>query len=390
MRLCCTITAYPPSTGGAQLYLHGLLTHLDGHDVEVVSHWDENRSDWLLGTTVRAPARSRSYELDGVPVHRLGLTPGDRARAVPAVLGYYAAMGWAAPHLAEALRRRLDPFVRRADVVHCVRVGREPLALASADAARRAGKPFVFTPLHHPRWGGWRHRVYLDLYARADAAIALTEAERAELVALGARPERVFVTGTGPVLAPGADPTRFRRDLGLEGPVVLFLGQHFRYKGYASLLAAAPRVWARAPDVRFVFAGPPVGRSERAFQGADPRVVRLGRVDLQTKTDALAACDVLCVPSTQESFGGVFVEAWSFGKPVVGGEAPAVREVVDDGVDGFLVAQEPAAIAERIVDLLEDPATAARLGARGRAKAADRFSWPALAAKTEAVYRSLT
>jgi glycosyltransferase involved in cell wall biosynthesis len=389
MRLLYTITAYPPSIGGAQLHLHELVTHLDSHQVDVISQWDQNRSDWLLGTTLRAPTGGRSYEIDGVPVHRLGLGARARLRAVPAVLGYYLATGWAASRLADQLRPYVDPLARHADVVHCVRVGREPLALASADAARRAGQPFVFTPLHHPRWTKRRHRLYIDLYRRADATIALTEAERSELVALGARPEAVFVTGIGPILAPNADPDRFRRRHALDGPLVLFLGQHFRYKGYLSLLAAAPLVWARVPEARFVFAGPPVGRSDHAFRGADRRIHRLGAVDLQTKTDALAACEVVCVPSTQESFGGVFTEAWSFGKPVVGGDIPAVRQVVDAGVDGFLVGQHPAEIAERIVYLLEHPAVAERMGARGRAKVVDRYSWPALAAKTEGIYRSL-
>ncbi len=51
----------------------------------------------------------------------------------------------------------------------------------------------------------------------------------------------------------------------------------------------------------------------------DPRVTDLGIVDTQTKTDALdiAHSSMLCVPSTQESFGLVYVEAWSLGKPVI-------------------------------------------------------------------------
>jgi glycosyltransferase involved in cell wall biosynthesis len=112
-------------------------------------------------------------------------------------------------------------------------------------------------------------------------------------------------------------------------------------------------------------------------------------VDLQTKTDALAACDVLCVPSAQESFGGVFTEAWVLGRPVIGGDTPAVREVIDDGVDGFVVAQDAGQVAARLLAVLTDPAGAARLGAAGLAKVAERYSWPALAAKTERIYAAL-
>ena len=170
---------------------------------------------------------------------------------------------------------------------------------------------------------------------------------------------------------------------------MLFLGQHFRYKGFRALLDAAPAVWREVPDTVFVFAGPSVGRSDEVFRGADPRVRRIGVVDLQTKSDLLAACDVLCVPSVQESFGGVFTEAWTFGRPVVGGDIAPVREVIDDGKDGFVVDQHPPKIAERLVHLLENPKEADRMGAAGRQKVAARYSWPALAARTEQIYRSL-
>jgi glycosyltransferase involved in cell wall biosynthesis len=389
MRLLCTITAYPPSTGGAQLHLHGLLTHMRRTTPEVVTWWDRNRSDWLMGTTVRAPAHATDDVIDGIPVHRLGLSAGERLRSVVPAAAYYLATPWASRRLARPLAERLAEPAARADVVHCVRVGREPLALASEGAARRAGRPFVFTPLHHPRWVRSRHRVYIDLYRRADAVIALTAAERHELVRLGAMPERVYVTGMGPFLADRADADAFRARHRIDGRVVLFLGQHFRYKGYRELLAAAPGVWRRHPDTTFVFAGPAVGRSERAFRDQDPRVRRLGRVDLQTKTDALAAADVLCVPSMQESFGGVFTEAWSLGRPVVGGDIPAVREVVDDGVDGFLVAQEPGAIAERLGWLLDHPRAAAAMGEAGERKVKERWSWPALAEATERIYAAV-
>lgn len=389
MRLLCTITAYPPSTGGAQAHLHGLVTHMTQARAEVVSFWDRNRSDWLMGTTLRAPAHALDYSVDGVPVHTLGTSNWARVAALPPVVAYYGATGWAADRLAAPLTSQLAPRVEAADVVHCVRVGREPLALASAAAARRADRPFVFTPLHHPRWGGRRHRVYIRLYRRADRLIALTEAEKRTLVELGARPDTVSVTGTGPVVADSADADAFRTRFGIDGPIVLFLGQHFRYKGFRSVLDAAPAVWRRAPDTTFVFAGPAVGRSEDGFRHRDARIRRLGPVDLQTKTDALAACDVLCVPSTQESFGGVFTEAWTFGRPVVGGDVPAVREVIDDGCDGFVVAQQPAAVAERLLWLVEHPAEARRMGAAGRRKVAERFSWSALARATESIYGSV-
>jgi glycosyltransferase involved in cell wall biosynthesis len=391
MHLLYTLTTYPPSTGGAQLHQHLVAQHLSAsHAIQVVCQWDANRTDWLLGTTMRAPGRSRDYTIDGVAVHRLGLSAWEKLSLAPYVPIYYPLMDVALPPIAACLERSLYPYASAADLVHNMRIGREGLSYASYQVARRRDIPFVLTPVHHPRWEGWRYRAYLRLYALADGVIALTHAEKRTLVRLGVREDRIHVTGMAPVLAPQADPQAFLREHAIAGPVVLFLGQHYRYKGYEALLQAAPLVWRRRPEAHFVFVGPPVGRSEDAFAAhADPRIHRLGKLPLQGKTDALAACTLLCTPSLQESFGGVYTEAWSFGKPVIGCRIPAVAEVIDDAVDGYLVEQTPAQIADRICRLLADPERAAAMGAAGRRKVERRYTWEHISALTEHVYRRI-
>ncbi|MEJ2211159.1 MAG: glycosyltransferase family 4 protein [Anaerolineae bacterium] len=391
MNLLYTITGYPPAIGGAQAYMHGLARQLlTRHGVRVAAYWDRTRTDWLLGTTLRAPRQSRAYEIDGVPVHLIAPTTGERLGMAPAVAAYYLLKGPAIEQIAARVVRHLAPLAGDAGLVHNGRMGREPLSFASLHLARRLDLPFVLTPFHHPRWVGWNYRHYLRLYRQADALLALTEAERQALIGLGVAPERITVTGMGPVLAPSADAGAFRRRFRLEGPLVLFVGQKYRYKGIEALLQAAPLVWAEVPGAQFVFVGPGTRHSRSLFaRHRDPRIVDLGAVDLATKTDALAACSLLCLPSAQESFGAVLVEAWMMDKPVLGGPAPAVQEVIDDGVDGFVVSQEPEALARRIVELLARPALAEEMGRRGKEKALARFTWPRLAAKTEAVYRDL-
>jgi glycosyltransferase involved in cell wall biosynthesis len=155
------------------------------------------------------------------------------------------------------------------------------------------------------------------------------------------------------------------------------------------MLGAAPAVWSRFPDAYFVFIGPRTRHSRSLFRRHhDRRVLELGVVDLETKTNALAACDLLCVPSTQESFGAVFPEAWMLGKPVIGGTAPAVREVISHGVDGYVLEQDPDSIAQRIIYLLAHPAARKEMGRRGMEKTLERYSWERLSRETEAVYQS--
>jgi glycosyltransferase involved in cell wall biosynthesis len=389
MNIVYTLTAYPPSTGGAQLHQHMIAQQLKKcHQVQVVTQWNTQRHDWLVGTTLRAPDTTYNYEVDGICVHRLGLSLWEKISLSPYIPIYYPLMEVALPPIAACLERHLAPYTLQADIIHNVRIGREGLSYASLNIARRRNIPFVFTPVHHPRWVGWPYRAYTKLYAMADVVLTLTNAEKHTVIDLGVREDRVNVIGHGPVLVNQSNPEVFIDIHHIDGPFVLFLGQHYQYKGYRQLLQAAQLVWQRMPEVHFVFIGPAVGYSERDFAAiADRRIHRLGRVDLQTKTDALAACTLLCVPSTQESFGGVYTEAWHFGKPVIGCNIPAVAEVICDEIDGYLVAQEPGQIAERISALLLNPAHAQTMGAAGQRKVEARYSWQHIAERTEAIYR---
>lgn len=391
MRICYTLTAYPPAIGGAQLHFHALACALAPHHaVHVIAHWRENRTDWLLGTTVLAPWDPHPYQIDGIPVSPLRLSLADRLLLAPLAAIYYPLKEFALPGIARILERRLAPLCGRPDIIHNGRIGREGISYASWRLARELDVPFVFTPVHHPRWVGWFYRAYIRLYREADAVIALTRAERDALIGLGVAEERIHVTGIGPILSARYDARAFRARHGIPGPMVLFVGQKFAYKNYEAVLAAAPMVWARWPDARFVFIGPRTRRSRQVFAACtDPRIVELDTVGLEEKTSALAACDVFCMPSSQESFGGVFVEAWMMGKPVIGSDIPAVREVIADGADGFVVQADPAQIADRVCALLADSAMAQRMGAAGRQKALANFTWDKLAAKTLAVYESL-
>ena len=392
MNVLLTATAYPPSLGGAQVLAHQVAVQLlDRHRIEVLTHWTTQRTDWLLGTTLRAPIRKEAYTMDGVPVRTVNVAVEHRWRLVPAVVAYWAVQGPALRRIARALEEPLGQAAGTPDLVHNVRIGREALTLASLTLARQRKVPFVLTPVHHPRWGTWLHRHYPALYRSADAVIVLTETEKRTLAGLRVPEERIHVTGMGPVLAAESNGRRFRARHGMgDDPLVLFLGQKHAYKGLSRLLQAAPLVWTSHPNARFAFLGPRTASSRRTFRGVtDPRILERGAVDLEEKTDALAACDVLCLPSTEESFGGVFTEAWSLGKPVVGCDIPAVHEVIDHGRDGLVVAPTGEALAGALAGLLADPARGRELGARGRAKVEERFSWPRLAERTDAVYRSL-
>jgi len=385
-------TAYPPSVGGVQLHCHELLKHLATRQRQwVVSQWDRNRTDWLVGSTILSDWNPGPYEIDEIQVRRLCFGLADRLLMLPATPLFYLAPRIFSPWIARVFRKRLSPLLEGADLIHAYRIGRENLLLAAFREARRQRIPFVFTPTHHPRWRGYRYSVYISIYRRADRVLALTESERCELVRLGVEEERVSVTGVGPILADREEPEAFRQRHGLDSdPFVLFLGQKFAYKGLDLLLEAARLVWPECPDVRFVFIGPGTPYSRKLFASQfDGRIIELDVVSPQEKASALAACTLLALPSRQESFGGVFTEAWSFKKPVIGGKIPAIDSVISDGIDGFTVPHDPRCLAERIVELTKNSQLAGRLGRAGDEKVRRSYAWDVLARKTEAIYDDL-
>jgi glycosyltransferase involved in cell wall biosynthesis len=392
MDILYACTLYPPAIGGAQIHLHCLARQMQamGNNVRVYASALRNRTDWLPLSTFRPePRQERVHE--GVPVTQVGYGLSTRLRVLPWALSYYALMEPAVHRIGKLVGDQIPWPDRRPSVVHVSRIGREFMAQAALDYARRRRVPFVLTPNHHPRWRGYLYRSYDRIYREADAIFALTNAEKESLVVeKGIPAERVHVTGIGPVLSDAYSAENFRQRHGIEGKFVLYLGQQLKYKGIGSLVEAAPLIWKKHPDARIVFIGPPSAYSQRIFAGvSDPRLINLGSVDLETKTSALAACELLCLPSMQESFGGVFVEAWAMRKPVIGGRIPPIANVIDDGINGLLSMQEPEELAAAVNMMLADDSRRIAMGQAGWEKVQAKYSWEQIGRQTMAVYESV-
>jgi glycosyltransferase involved in cell wall biosynthesis len=354
---------YAPAFGGAENYSRRLMRQIGPRlDVSVVTWLKSQRTDWLNALIEGERAAPERYQVDGREVLALGPWPAPvRTRLRVLAPLYHVPNSFAPAAMGRLLAPHMDAVAEHADVVHNVFMGREAFSIGALLAARRAGLPFVFTPLRHERPLGWSSPAFRRLYGESDAVIALTEGESDWLERHGAPRSRLHVIGIGPQNDPEAPPEAARRIAGGKR-IVLFVGQLHAYKGFEALIGAARRLEDRN-DVLFVFAGPDVRGNARVF----------------ANDSLLNACTVLCVPSSRESFGSVVIEAWTSGKPVVGGPAAATRELIEDGVDGWTVPQDPAAIADRLRLVLDDPARAAAIGARGKEKVARKFAWEAIA-----------
>jgi glycosyltransferase involved in cell wall biosynthesis len=147
-------------------------------------------------------------------------------------------------------------------------------------------------------------------------------------------------------------------------------------------LAAFRRVRQFVPDARLIIIGP------RELTVNDPGVEYLGFLrkdvpgDWERLVNAYAASHVFCLPTRFEPFGIVFIEAMFFGLPCVGPDAWAIPEMVVDGETGFLTSSEDEVqLADHLLRLLQNPDLARLMGAAGRERALQRFTWEAVAGR---------
>ncbi len=227
----------------------------------------------------------------------------------------------------------------------------------------------------------------MERYAarRADAVIAVSEENRVDVVQQYGVPEDRMR-----VIPNGIRPERFHQARP-EGPTILFLGRLHQRKGVDHLLRAMPTVLEHLPDARLLVAGSGEREGElRALEaqlGMGDAVEFLGFVPDEEVPDLYARASVFVMPSLYEGFGIVMIEAMASSVPVVAFATGGAPEVIEEGVNGHLA--DPGTLADRLVDVLSDPAGAAAMGRRGRQLVEERYSWEAVAQRTAAVYEEV-
>jgi len=398
MKTLLLTNEYPPHIyGGAGVHVEFLSRELAKLvDVEVRSFGDQDVDQGML--------RVRGYGLDetGFTVPKT-LTP---------VFGAFARnVAMAATNV-------------DADVVHCHTWYSH---LGGITVKQAYGIPLLLTthsleplrPWKREQLGGgydlsaWVERTAIEM---ADAVIAVSEGTREDVLRLfDVKPERVHVihngidldlyqktASTAALERNGIDPTR---------PFVLFVGRITRQKGIVHLARAIPEI---DPDVQVVLcAGAPdtkeiaveMEQAVAAAREARPGVIWIEKMLPRDEVIELYShAAVFCCPSVYEPFGIINLEAMACGTPVVATATGGIPEVVVDGETGLLVPLEQAGggsfepadparfshdLAAAINRLISDAPLRERMGAAGRRRVEELFSWGAIAQRTVDLYGSL-
>ena len=179
-----------------------------------------------------------------------------------------------------------------------------------------------------------------------------------------------------------------------EGGPVLFVGRLVSRKGVDRLIKAFAGLEG-TPTLEVVGDGPERGRLEAMAHdlGVGDRVRFRGKVSAEALQASYARAAIVVLPSVRdargdtEGLGVVLLEAMNHGTPVVASEIGGIPDIVADGRSGLLVPPgDVAALANALRRLLEDRALAARLGAGGRERVREHFSWDVITDRFEALY----
>jgi len=328
----------------------------------------------------------RSHELAGVS-ERMA------SAGVP-----YRTFGLAAtnPLPAFGIRRALRQT--RPDVVH-LHLEASTLVGALAALSLPAPRPLLVASVaNDPYRQSWFHRrAGRRLAPSMDCHITHSRGIRDSVLrAYAGRPRRVEVVSLG------IDLGRFRRDLadpariadyrGGAEPVVGAIGRLVPQKAMHVLVDATPALLAAHPRLRVLIVGDGPLRAELEAQAERLGVrhaVRFAGYQ-EDVVSAYAAMDVFVLPSRDEGFGLVFLEAMAVGVPVVGTRVIGSEDAVEDGVTGLLVPYaDPAALAAAVRAILESPELARRLRATAAERVRQVSSREQCAARVEGLYREL-
>jgi glycosyltransferase involved in cell wall biosynthesis len=389
MRIAIVCGIYPPEGGGGiETYTRDLTEALAeaGHEPVVLC---------------RTKGEERCETVNGVTIRRY------RMRELPKGERFLPGLWWS-----RFIANEIDRLHRERPFAAVEFPNWEGVGYWYARRPRRRRLP-VITRLHTPfleslelkpelrRRAGSRFTCWLERHAvqASDHLVCSTRAHTSMMADVyGFAAESVRIIPLGTALPSDAELAAIepRHD---DDPVrVLYVSRLEVRKGALTLLDAVPGVLSDVPNVEFLVAGKdrpeaPGGQLFadyfRTAYGCFADHVRfLGFVSDEEVQRLYQQCDVFAVPSNYESFGLVFLEAMSWGKPVVGCRAGGMPEVIADGETGFLV--EPgdvAGLGDLLARLCRDAGERQRLGDAARRRAVQHFSRARMAEQTVELLR---
>ena len=262
----------------------------------------------------------------------------------------------------------------------------------------------VFTTASPDYWMKWASqnkvsRIYskigslfekITLSVPTDIILTSSNATKQDLVKFKVRPSKIKVIPNGINLT-YYDILDIDKDY---HNYVIFIGRLVFYKNLDVVIYSFKEISQKLPEAKLLVVGDGPMRNgwERKVSELDlnKNIVFTGHVPEKKKIELLSKCSALLLPSIYEGFGLVLLEAFAMSKPVLVANTSPYDEIVDEGVDGFMVpAHDPNKWAEKILFLLSNKTICREMGNNGRLKAEKKFSIHDVVDHIESLYIDL-
>jgi glycosyltransferase involved in cell wall biosynthesis len=241
---------------------------------------------------------------------------------------------------------------------------------------------------------------------RADALIGVSQFVADSMREMGFPPEKIFFAYNSLELdewKPDVNIAAVRAEfnVGHDVPLLSIVSRLFYWKGHSELFEALAKVKQTTPNFKLLVVGE---NDPRAHPGGGSYLDELkNKVQLLGLSDQViftgyrsdarrlfAASDIYTMPSFEEPFGMVFLEAMAMNKPVIALDNGGSREIIEHGVSGLLsMPKDIDALAENILTLIQNPALRAQMGACGRAQVETRFTPAQMCADVLRIYQKI-
>ncbi len=309
--------------------------------------------------------------------------------------GFFHSTSWG--YFSSSMKNYLE--THEFELIHSAAI---PTATAwlSWRVSQRKNIPFVITPFLHYELIDFRVPWVKSLLRDSTNIIAVTEKEKDVLIEFGVRASNIHVIplGIDYRIYAKRDLSLFRRSSGLtEDLFVILIPRKSKEKGTYSTLKAMVNLSQKYKKLGLILLDKTSKTDEpilmeylRTLTLNGVKVIDLGYVSGQTLIEAYQASDVVVQPTSVDSFGMVFLEAWACGKPVIAANYGAIPEIINNGSNGFLVKFGDWEEIERaIITFIHDVNLKIKLGEKGRQDVIKKYSIENMIQKTERIYDSI-
>lgn len=379
MKILCVIQRFFPVIGGSELLTKTFMDHLSKkHQItiyttnafDIKAFWDKNARTIKNNYSLNYEIKRFDFLVPSQIAHDVKLEKFSIPSNYP---GPFSPKMWT-----ELVSKQIDY-----DLIYVTSFPYDHI-LPAYVAARKWNIPIIVTPFIHQGFPElYFTSVKLTILNNSNGIFVISNSEKNILKEYGINENKISVIS--PVLSEQKDfhhdQEKFYNEFSIptNHKIILFVGSKSFTKGVIHLMESMNIVWKSHDNVTLLLIGPDSKEFINYFSTIPKfrkdKIINLGTVSDETKTNAYHACDIFVMPSKSESFGLVYLEAWLQGKPVIACNIPPISDIIENKKDGLLVDfGNTIQIGNSILHLIDNPKICKQYGECGKKKALEYTS----------------